>query len=316
MSMNAINQSNYYNYESRKSRYTKKDKEMFDVPASKEDIPESKKKSDYTNMTAGEFFKHEIRIDNASLKKWDEIRLNKQQDTLNDIASLYQRIGMEEKAPERYEDITETDCALYRLSKQINESGGYLTLVAMYPNTMYNHRTGQPIGFSHMDWNALSMAAMKEKFEDLYSNEGINRTIGSLNLPDTVDKEVLYKAMKTIGTEQNLLLSQNIDQAIETIASLDAKKVLGVVMPDYQSNPNGEQYVEALKNSFTEMIRESMLFAVNIIRQGTSGNYMEQISKYTYENSSVRFEIGDLRFSRKEFEETYKQILLGNGRNI
>lgn len=313
MSISGAIRSGYPFYTSSNKGYAKKNngENEFDFASPVDaDTPDVNENSKIPTMTAGDFFKQELRVTEESLRRMEETRLKKQQDVLQSISGLYKYAGIDANVPQKYEDITETDYALYRLGLQINAELGYQTLVGIHPNTMYD-MNDQPIGFSHMDKNAFSMALMKEKLEALYSEDGINRTIGLLNLPNSVDKELLFKTMKSIGMEQISLLDKNIDTAIESIISLDAAKVSEIVMPN-RSDSESEQLVESLKNSFREMIRESMSCASNIIRKDGIDDYSKLTSQYSNETSKVTFNIGGTTYTRKEFEDGYKQILLGN----
>lgn len=329
MSINGLSGSqNFYHTASRKNYAAyKNERKDFSVasktPTTKEDVKES---FAATTITAEDFNRQEhqgIPYLNADVmesvnRQMAIARASKQQGQLDTIAGLYRKyIGDDADAPKKYEDITETDFALYRLFEQSGINGGYKTLVGMYPNTMYD-MNDQPIGFSHMDKNAFSMALMKENLDAFYSDDGINQAIDKLNLPDTVDRDVLFKAMKSLGTEQLSLLDNNIEKAIDSIASLDAEKISGIISSEARSDSD----IESLKSSFKGMIRESMKFATNIIRQGDMddfeniNSYLEQLKEYSYANGTVKFHIGDNIYTRQELEDGYKQILLGNASKL
>ncbi len=58
-------------------------------------------------------------------------------------------------------------------------------------------------------------------------------------------------------------------------------------------------------------MHESVNYASDIIHKGDTDNYLARMRNYSYDNSKVTFDIDGKTYTRNEFENGYKQILLG-----
>ena len=259
----------------------------------------------------------------AVKRAYDQLEPMRAEKRLNQLKStqyLCELIGKE--PPSTFEDMTETDFALLHLHSNLGRKGGYATLIAMHPNTVYNH-SGKPIGFSAVYKNSFYMAQKQANFDYLYSDEGINALINEGSFPkgflENVDIEALHKFLVDRGEEQTAILNANIERTIDSMASKDATIMLRYIRGDfaegYVDRIMADPAYESIKNSMKELYRDAMSNAkLAMPQQENPYDFMQQMQDYANKNSSVMFYLDGKQYTMQEFEANFKSLLLGNRR--
>ena len=255
-------------------------------------------------------------IEKHALAQLTPMLEEKRMNQLKNTQYLCELVGKE--PPETFEEMTETDWALFRANGRLAQNGGYMTLVGMRPNTVYesgpdNH---DPIGFKHVYKNAFYMAEMQANFDYLYSNEGINDIISELNLSENVDKELLHKLLSTIGIEQTDLLNTNIAKTIDNMADIDAVIFLRYIRNDsaegYADRMRADANYESVKNSMKQLYRDAVDSAIpTAFQQENPYEFMKQMEENSHKTSKVMFYLDGKEYTMQEFEKNFKALLLG-----
>lgn len=225
----------------------------------------------------------------------------KQQTELNTLSGIYESIGMSDKAPKTFCDISATDRALLTQQYNIMQDGVNTVYAIWYDGGFLNGENA----YATMERNAFDIAIQHEYLTNYFSDTSITERINSMNLPSEADKELLFQASKAYGDKVLNEFSKSVMTAIKAPSEEEARRLSRLL-----GTPSSESEKERtnFKESFEKLFLETTERAKELIRQGYSGDIVEKLKDDSYNNSSVRFDFKGVSLNRKQLEDVARTL--------
>ncbi len=251
--------------------------------------------------TSEEMLGIKVTISEESQGLFAQAREAKQQTELNALSEIYERIGMPDKAPKAFSDISDTDRALLTQQYNMRQDGVNTVYAIWYDGGFLNGENA----YATMERNAFDIAIQHEYLSNYFSDTSISERINNMNLPLEADKELVFQASKAYGEKVLNEFSKSVMTAIKAPSEEEARRLSRLL-----GTPTSEAGNERanFEKSFESIFLETTERAKELIRQGYNADIVEKLKDDSYNSSSVRFDFKGVSLSRGQLEDVARTL--------